>query len=86
MGIGLVDLCEHRPCLTRAGSLPRTGEHAETESGRRLDVDQAQVQTLASDRSSDLISPRMLTLHPLVLLFVLSGTLMISKTLHIPKP
>ncbi len=26
------------------------------------------------------------TLHPLVLLFVLSGTLMISKTLHIPKP
>jgi CDP-diacylglycerol--serine O-phosphatidyltransferase len=25
-------------------------------------------------------------LHPLVLLFVLSGTLMISKTLHIPKP
>ncbi len=27
-----------------------------------------------------------LTLHPLVLLFALSGTLMISKTLHIPKP
>ena len=26
------------------------------------------------------------TLHPLVLLFVLSGTLMISKTLRIPKP
>ncbi len=26
------------------------------------------------------------TLHPLVLLFVLSGSLMISKTLHIPKP
>ncbi len=26
------------------------------------------------------------TLHPLVLLFVLSGTLMISKTVHIPKP
>jgi CDP-diacylglycerol---serine O-phosphatidyltransferase len=25
-------------------------------------------------------------LHPLVLLFVLSGSLMISKTLHIPKP
>ena len=25
-------------------------------------------------------------LHPLVLLFVLSGTLMISKTLRIPKP
>jgi len=25
------------------------------------------------------------TLHPLVLLYVLSGTLMISKTLHIPK-
>ena len=24
-------------------------------------------------------------LHPLALLFVLSGTLMISKTLHIPK-
>jgi len=24
-------------------------------------------------------------LHPLVLLFALSGTLMISKTLHIPK-
>ena len=24
-------------------------------------------------------------LHPLVLLFVLSGTLMVSKTLHIPK-
>ena len=27
-----------------------------------------------------------LTLHPLALLFALSGTLMISKTLHIPKP
>ncbi len=26
------------------------------------------------------------TLHPLVLLFVLSGSLMISKTVHIPKP
>lgn len=26
------------------------------------------------------------TLHPLALLFALSGTLMISKTLHIPKP
>jgi CDP-diacylglycerol--serine O-phosphatidyltransferase len=26
-----------------------------------------------------------LTLHPLVLLFALSGSLMISKTLHIPK-
>jgi len=26
------------------------------------------------------------TLHPMVLLFVLSGSLMISKTLHIPKP
>ncbi|MBA2961342.1 MULTISPECIES: CDP-alcohol phosphatidyltransferase family protein [Ramlibacter] len=26
------------------------------------------------------------TLHPVVLLFVLSGSLMISKTLHIPKP
>ena len=26
------------------------------------------------------------TLHPLVLLFVLSGSLMISKTLRIPKP
>jgi CDP-diacylglycerol--serine O-phosphatidyltransferase len=26
------------------------------------------------------------TLHPLSLLFVLSGTLMISKTLRIPKP
>ena len=26
------------------------------------------------------------SLHPLVLLFVLSGSLMISKTLHIPKP
>lgn len=25
-------------------------------------------------------------LHPLVLLFVLSGSLMISKTLHVPKP
>ena len=25
-------------------------------------------------------------LHPLVLLFALSGSLMISKTLHIPKP
>jgi CDP-diacylglycerol--serine O-phosphatidyltransferase len=25
-------------------------------------------------------------LHPLVLVFVLSGSLMISKTLHIPKP
>jgi CDP-diacylglycerol--serine O-phosphatidyltransferase len=25
-------------------------------------------------------------LHPLVLLFVLSGSLMISKTLRIPKP
>ena len=25
-------------------------------------------------------------LHPLVLLYALSGTLMISKTLHIPKP
>ena len=25
-------------------------------------------------------------LHPLVLMFVLSGSLMISKTLHIPKP
>ena len=24
--------------------------------------------------------------HPLVLMFALSGTLMISKTLHIPKP
>jgi CDP-diacylglycerol---serine O-phosphatidyltransferase len=24
-------------------------------------------------------------LHPLVLLFVLSGSLMVSKTLHIPK-
>jgi CDP-diacylglycerol--serine O-phosphatidyltransferase len=27
-----------------------------------------------------------LDLHPLVLLFVLSGSLMISKTLHVPKP
>ncbi len=27
-----------------------------------------------------------LDLHPLVLLFVLSGSLMISKTLRIPKP
>ncbi len=43
-----------------------------------------------SDRLSDgmfggfwLIGPW--TLHPLVLLFALSGTLMISKTLHIPK-
>ena len=26
------------------------------------------------------------TLHPLVLLFVISGSLMISKTLHVPKP
>jgi CDP-diacylglycerol--serine O-phosphatidyltransferase len=26
------------------------------------------------------------TLHPLVLMFALSGSLMISKTLHIPKP
>jgi CDP-diacylglycerol--serine O-phosphatidyltransferase len=26
------------------------------------------------------------TLHPLALLFVLSGSLMISKTLRIPKP
>lgn len=26
------------------------------------------------------------TLHPLVLLFALSGSLMISKTLHVPKP
>lgn len=26
------------------------------------------------------------TMHPLVLLFALSGTLMISKTLHVPKP
>jgi len=25
-------------------------------------------------------------LHPLVLMFVLSGSLMISKTLRIPKP
>jgi CDP-diacylglycerol--serine O-phosphatidyltransferase len=25
-------------------------------------------------------------LHPLALLFVLSGSLMISKTLHVPKP
>ena len=25
-------------------------------------------------------------LHPLVLVFALSGSLMISKTLHIPKP
>jgi hypothetical protein len=25
-------------------------------------------------------------LHPLVLLFVLSGSLMISKTLRVPKP
>ena len=25
-------------------------------------------------------------LHPLVLMFALSGSLMISKTLHIPKP
>ena len=25
-------------------------------------------------------------LHPLVLLYALSGSLMISKTLHIPKP
>ena len=24
--------------------------------------------------------------HPLVLMFALSGTLMVSKTLHIPKP
>ena len=26
-----------------------------------------------------------LTLHPLVLLYLLSGSLMISKTIHIPK-
>jgi CDP-diacylglycerol--serine O-phosphatidyltransferase len=25
-------------------------------------------------------------LHPLVLVFALSGSLMISKTIHIPKP
>jgi len=25
-------------------------------------------------------------LHPLVLMFALSGSLMISKTLHVPKP